>query len=63
MARVTRCTRWSGAHVAVEFEKNGARQECRWMLLPLPPIECPLACVMSVSNLWNLAQYELKQKK
>lgn len=63
LARVTRCTRWSGAHVAVEFEKNGAHQECRWMLVVVPPIECPLACVMSVSNLWNLAQYELKQKK
>lgn len=49
--------------MAVEFEKNGAHQECRWTLVPIPPIGCPLACVMSVSNLWNLAQYELKQKK
>lgn len=49
--------------MAVEFEKNGARQECRWMSVLIPPIECPLACVMSVSNLWNLAQYELKQTK
>lgn len=50
--------------MAVKFKKWGSSGVSIGFLtsVVIPPIECPLACVMSVSKLRNLAQYELKQK-